>query len=42
VIAVPALCPLRDKECLYEKCAWYNPVAEECSIKLIAEVLRER
>jgi hypothetical protein len=43
VIAVPALCPLRQfQECLHEKCAWYDPVAEECSIKLIAEVLRER
>ena len=36
-----ALCPLRNQECVYEKCAWYNAVNEECSISLIVKAILE-
>jgi len=33
-------CPLRNGErCTMERCAWWNPIGEECSINLIAEAL---
>jgi hypothetical protein len=38
VIAVP-LCPLRDKECVYEKCAWYDHILDVCAIKKIADTV---
>ena len=38
---MPALCPLRDKECVYEKCAWYDQIHEQCCVRLLTKLARE-